>query len=241
MDRKYIDDHHIVARYLANQLSDSDREAFEAYYLQNGEMMQELEAAARLKVGLMQLRDAGELDSLLQRRASRTPWLLALAAGVAVAAVGIALLVQRQPTVPVLLAGSASALLDASGRALPLSRLHTIERMRGAASVDRTIDLPSVPQAIGLQIAPEYEASPPRYQVELASMPAAGQGSEQIIAEADSLEPNAAGFVEVYLDSSRVQPGAYRITLSGDAGTSAANASSSFVVRFQASEPSPAQ
>lgn len=236
MDRKYIDEHHIVARYLANQLPDADREAFEAYYLRDPELMQELEAAARLKVGLMQLRDAGELDALLQRRASRTPW-LALAAGVAAIAIGLVLFMQREQVAPVLVARSAAALLDASGRALPLSRLHTIERTRGASTVDRTIGLPSAPQAIGLQIAPEYETSPTRYRIELASMPAHDEGSEEIVAAIDSLEPNSAGLVEVYLDSSTVQPGMYRITVSGDAGTSAAGTSSSFVVRFQLSEP----
>ena len=47
MDRKFIDDHHIVARYLADQLPDTLREEFEAYYLEHPEVVQELEATAR--------------------------------------------------------------------------------------------------------------------------------------------------------------------------------------------------
>ena len=66
MDRKYIDDQHIVARYLADQLPAAQREEFESYYLQHPEMVEELEAAARFKVGLMLLRDAGQLDEVLK-------------------------------------------------------------------------------------------------------------------------------------------------------------------------------
>ena len=69
MDRRYIDDQHVVARYLANRLTDEEREAFEAYYLEHPDMGQEMEAAIRFKVGLMRLRETGELAPLVQRGA----------------------------------------------------------------------------------------------------------------------------------------------------------------------------
>ena len=65
MDRKHIDDQHIVARYLADQLSDSEREAFEAFCAKNPEMFRELEATARFKGGLARLAESGELANMV--------------------------------------------------------------------------------------------------------------------------------------------------------------------------------
>ena len=70
MDRQYIDDHHIIARYLADRLPEPERDAFEAYYLEHPDLLREIEAAARFKSGLAQLRDSGELGALLEA----TPW-----------------------------------------------------------------------------------------------------------------------------------------------------------------------
>ncbi len=56
MDRKQIEDEHIVARYLADQLSPAEAEAFEAYYTQHPSMVREIEYALRLKEGLATLR-----------------------------------------------------------------------------------------------------------------------------------------------------------------------------------------
>ena len=85
MDRKYIDDHHIAARYLADQLSDADREAFETYYVEHPDVLRDLEAAARMKVGLAQLREAGELDALMIARTWRPNRRFLAAAAVAAA------------------------------------------------------------------------------------------------------------------------------------------------------------
>ncbi len=70
MDRQYIDDHHIVARYLADQLAEAEREAFEVYYLEHPEMLREIEATARFKAGLAQLQASGDLAALMKP----TPW-----------------------------------------------------------------------------------------------------------------------------------------------------------------------
>ena len=99
MDRKYIDENHIAARYLADQLSDSEREAFESYYVEHPEVMQELEVAARFKVGLMKMREAGELGQLMKRPAPFPRTLqFAAAAAVIVAAIGISIFYLRGST-----------------------------------------------------------------------------------------------------------------------------------------------
>ena len=74
MDRKYIDDHHVVARYLADHLTDDERQAFEAYYLEHPEAVKEMEAVARFKAGLHHLQQSGELDRLVKAPARTPRW-----------------------------------------------------------------------------------------------------------------------------------------------------------------------
>ena len=52
---RFKDDPTMASRYLADQLSDSEREAFEASLLRNPDVARELEATARMKVGLGRL------------------------------------------------------------------------------------------------------------------------------------------------------------------------------------------
>ena len=68
MDRQYIDDRHVVARYLADQLSDQEREEFEAFCAGNPEVFGEIEATARFKAGLARLKESGELEAAIARR-----------------------------------------------------------------------------------------------------------------------------------------------------------------------------
>src|SRR5512138_3501948 len=88
MDRKQIEAEHIVARYLADQLSPAQAEEFEAYYTQHPSMVREIEHALRLKEGLATLRDRGQLDALLKARRWRWALPLSIAAAVAGAALG---------------------------------------------------------------------------------------------------------------------------------------------------------
>lgn len=235
MDRKYIDDHHIVARYLADQLSDVERQAFEAYYLEHPDVVQEMEATARLKVGLMQLRDSGELDTLLKQR-PRFPQqrYLAIAAGIAVMAVGTLLWFNRGPAAQPLMVASATSLFDRLGDPLPISSTHTILRTRSATD-DAEIDLPRSPQTIELRVLPETPAQPARYRAVLSSI--SQDNALREVAAIVELEPEADGFVPLYLNSARLEQGRYRLTLSGDSGTSAADAASDFLIRITDDDP----
>src|SRR5215813_9902512 len=89
MDRKQIESEHIVARYLADQLSPDEAEAFEAYYTQHPSMVREIEYALRLKEGLATLRDRQQLDALMKARRGRWALPLSIAAAVAGAALGM--------------------------------------------------------------------------------------------------------------------------------------------------------
>jgi len=221
MNREYIDDHHVVARYLAHRLSEAERIAFEAYYLQHPEMLEELEEAAQLKAGLMRLRDTGELDSLLKPQ----PWyrqrfyglrgtIGGTLAAVAILTVGAALWLNRHSaaTEP-WLAPTPASLLGPLGKPLQVGGIHTILRTRGEI-VDADIELPPSPQTLVLRILPEAAAQPPVYRVTLFAM----EGSEpDQVASVAGFKPAEDEFVPVYLASSKVGKGRYRLVLEGEA------------------------
>lgn len=218
MDRNYIDEHHIVARYLADQLSDAEREAFEAYYLEHPDVVQDMEAVARLKVGLARLQESGELaQALTPQRFSRN-YYIAAAAAVVIAAVGLLFFYVREPLQQrPMLAASASTTVTAT---------YLVLRTRSAATYDTEITITDSPQTVELRILPEVEAQPARYRVEISSADA----ERQNLAALGNLAPNADGFVPVYLDAARLAAGTYVLTIAGDTGTSAADSRSEFVI-----------
>src|SRR5690242_16901125 len=112
----------LAGRYLADQLSEPERGEYETLVVSDAEVVAELEATARLKVGLERLRETGELQSLLQRPSrSGVSYLLASAALVVAVVIGLGTwLPRRAPGVPVVVE-SAAALRDASGAKVQVS------------------------------------------------------------------------------------------------------------------------
>ena len=228
MDRRYIEDHHVVARYLADQLPAAERQAFEACYLEDPDLVKEMEAAARLKVGLMQLREAGEIDRLMQP--APPGWLRPVAAAAAVAIVGIALATFLLPQPAPVLVASSSTLVNRRGDALPVAATYTILRTRGA-SYDAEVDLPNTPHSIELRVLPEHEARPSRYRILFAQLNEGDEARE--LASIGGLEPAQDGFVSVALNSERLKAGRYRLSLSGDTDTTAATLVSTFLIQVR--------
>jgi len=238
MDRKHIDDNHSVARYLADQLTDDEREEFEAYLRDHPDLVREIEAAARFKVGLDALEAKGELDPAI--RAPGISWrarALALAAAVAVMAVGVAFWVTRGPSTGPLLASSASALLDSQGRALPATDPYPILRSRGSRSHDALVTLPAKPAAIALRVLPEY---PPiadsSYRLRLSKLDENEQ--ERALGEISGLRAEEDGFVAAYVRSDSLQPGTYRLRLMSGSATSSSN-ESAYGIKVRNAPPSP--
>jgi hypothetical protein len=67
MDRRYIQDHQVVERYLDGRLTPSEQEAFEEFYLAHPDVLEELELTERLRQGIKDLGEAGELERSLER------------------------------------------------------------------------------------------------------------------------------------------------------------------------------
>ena len=231
MDRTYIDDHHVVARYLADRLSEDERAAFEAYYLEHPEMVQELEAAARFKTGLMHLRDTGELAKLLQPKPRYLQWqFVAATAATIVLALGIYIALARGPAIKPLLASSVEALHFGSEAASANVRSYAVLRTRGN-SVDADIAPLQAGQAVELRVLPEFSATPPRFRARLSRMTV--EDSREAIAELGGLVPAPDGFVKLFLPGARLKPGQYELTISGELDTDARDEQSVFIIRIR--------
>lgn len=227
MDRKYIDDHHLVARYLANQLSDDEREAFENYFIEAPEVVQQLEASARFKVGMAQLQDSNALQHLLVQSDERRWQRLLLAAVVPTVAVGIGYLATQQPAFQPPLVESRTALKSWLGASLPIERSYVLQRSRDS-KYDAEIEITAGTQLLQVRVLPEYEIQPPRYRVRLQS--AQPDGSFQIVAEVKNVQPAEDGFVSVFLNPERVRGGRYRLAISDDKDPDAPATRSSFSI-----------
>ena len=229
MNRQYLEDHHVIARFLAGQLTEDESREFEEYMIANPEIVHDLESTARLKVGLHVLKDRGELEGVVKSKAVFRDARYALAASVAILAV-CALLYFRggAPQAPHLLA-SMSTLVDRAGHLMPLARTYAILRTRGT-DYDALVELPATPQAIELRVLPENSAHPARYRVSLARV--ADDDSLSTVGSVAGLAPDGNGFVSVYFDSSKLTRGRYQLTVRGDVGTDAADAVSLFKIKL---------
>jgi hypothetical protein len=205
----------LANRYLSGQLTDSERDAFEFALASNRAVLRELEATARLKIGLLRLRASGELDELLQEVPwHRSPTWFALAAVLACLIVGIAF--WRWGLEPVgrpLLAATPSALLDEAGHPLPLSGAYVAVHTR--AETFAHIELPPGRSAIELRVFPQMVTGPTGYRAYLMRFPR-NVSREQAAALRD-LQPDREGFVHLYVDSARLAAGRYELVLSDNA------------------------
>jgi hypothetical protein len=207
----------LASRYLANQLSDQERHDYEALLLSSPEAVSELEATARLKVGLAKLRDTGELDYLLQKR-PRAPlkFLLPLAAALAIIAIGVTLW-RSKPVhsgrAPQLFASHASLAAN-TGHPLSITITTALYLKRAGVPAER-IEKPATPAEMVLRVLPNPLNKSHRYRLSLARLQGA---AAQVIADISNLTPTAEdGFIECYTDSARLTPGRYEVIVTDQA------------------------
>ena len=228
-----IDDPSRASRYLAGQLSDAECTAYEASFAEDPDALAELEATARLKIGLQRLRRNGELSELLTSTSSTSPhrtWMLAMAAGVVAAVIGLSLWFPRTgPITAPVLASAASVLKDHNGHSLAVIATAPLFRTR-AEKYDAVIELPRERGAIKLRVLPSSPTDAAQYQAALSRIKD-DDPAERAVTVAD-LKPSADdGFVDVYADSSLLTPGRYRLILTRETGGSATGESDTFVIK----------
>ncbi len=227
VNERFKDDAALANRYLADQLCEAERDKFEAHLLRDPEVVRELEATARLKVGLRRLREAGELAPLLRPKPMFTqPWGAALAASIAVLAICTALFHWSTSPPSGMLATSVSSLVDSSGEVLRVGATHALLPTR-AEKYDAVIELPETPQAIEFRVLPDSKGA--SYRVNLARL--AANDAVVPIATLQDLEIAADGFITVFVDSSRLEPGRYLLAVSAGTGENSSAATSTFLLK----------
>jgi hypothetical protein len=209
MDRSRIDAEHMVARYLAGQLSATDEASFEGYAANHPEIFREVESTLRLKEGLAMLRDRGELQTLLLQRNWRAPFAAAAAAVLLLATIGIWAW-WHGPTRPLIMAGSAAEFTGHPDRPLPIAATYGLIRSRGQRS-SVEITLPAPRAAIQIRVLPAEFAEHGEYRASLERV--LGTGGKAMVAEIGGLIAADDRFVTLYLDSSRLTAGDYEIAL----------------------------
>jgi hypothetical protein len=208
MDRKQIEDEHIVARYLADQLSPAEAGAFEAYYIEHPSMVREIEQALRLKEGLATLRDRQQLDGLMRARRWRWALPLSIAAAIVMTVAGlVAWQDGTHGTPPV--AGTIQQLIG-DAKSLPLGGKYLLVRMRGGEQV-LEIPLPAARSALELQMLPASGADGAPYQVDVEQI--ANDGRATSVGRVGGLTPGPDGLVSAVLDSARLKAGRYEVQL----------------------------
>lgn len=229
-------------RYLADQLSAEERAEYEKYLCSHPEALAELEAIARLKLGLEKLQNAGELEALLPmarksggaRRFFTAP-MLAAAASIAAVAIGVTLWRSAAPDwAP--LTPSLTELQQALRQPLAVGPRATIMRTRGAGD-DATVTLPETEQAIELRVLPDVSAEPAGFRVELSRVELSRMGAEdqlELVARGESLHAGADGYVAVYADSATLSAGVYQLSLIPLAGDAIDFGAQVFRIRVQA-------
>lgn len=234
-----IDDPTRASRYLADQLTDEECAQYEAQFLQDPDAVKELEATARLKIGLQRLRRNGELSELIAGTGAAHPgrtWMLALAASVCAIIIGVSLWYPRTGSngsgAP-LLAATASAFKDRSGHGLSVLATAPLFRTR-AERFDAVIELPRTRGAIKLRVLPSAPVDSALYQASLARI--RDDDSTERVVQINGLHASKDdGFVDVYADSSLLEPGRYRLILTresaGAAGDSAGE-NDTFVIKI---------
>jgi len=202
----------LAGRYLANQLSERERGEYEALVISDAEVVAELEATARLKVGLQRLRETGELQRLLDPRSRpRRSYLLAAAAIIVAVAIGLGTwLPRRLPGVPVVVE-SAASLRNASGVSIRVGSTVAVFHKRAGAA-DGVVPAGAAGSGIAIRVLPSVTSPSGRYHVWLSRV-RPGE-SQESVAELEAAA-EADGFVSVYADASRLAPGRYRLTLVG--------------------------
>jgi hypothetical protein len=236
-NQSLIDDPTRASRYLADQLTDAECAEYEARFAEDPEAVAELEATARLKIGLQRLRRSGELSELLAGTGTHGPnrtWALAMAAGIAAVVIGVSLWFPRSATTgSPILASAASAFKDRSGHSLSVLATAPLFRTR-AERYDAVIELPATRGAIKLRVLPSSAPSDSaHYQASLARI-RDDDSSERIVAIDDLKSSKDDGFVDLYADSSLLAPGRYRLILTRETGASAAGDVDTFVIKVTA-------
>jgi hypothetical protein len=198
MNREYISEHNVVERYLMGRLSDEELAAFEERCLWDQEVLDELEAAERLREGLRDF-DSGSAQSAPRGPLAR--WLLSPQWAVAAS---VLLVVSLATTGQLLLTRSPS-----SDVGLATARVYSIEMTRGAEEPSAIVHVGPADEWVVLLVYPDME----RHERFQASLYRAGES--RAAWQAPDISVGTGESLAVTLPAALLTPGAYRLQVIG--------------------------
>ena len=218
-------DPELVNRYLSGRLSRAQAEAFDAQLVHDTALLREMEATARLKLGLLKLRSTGQLDALIRSPAPRARalpqahWLMAGTAAAAMLLLSVNAF-RVHGGIASAIPGMLASVADRPGQPLtsqPLKivRTYALFRTRGGA-YDATIELPGKEQAFELRVMPDSGGQNALYRISLSRTDDVVGNSPIVFGD---LRPAADGFVSAVLDASRVRAGDYIVQIEDTTST----------------------
>jgi hypothetical protein len=205
MDRQYIRDHGVIERYLSGALTADEEQAFEEAYLGDPELLDQVQAAERLREGIKELDGAGRLERL------RSPagWRQWLASPQYAAAASVLLMVSLGLSTMLYLEN-----LDLRGASLSQTsertRLVRLEVLRGGNGIE--ISAPDSDERTVLQLDTGGIVAYDTYRAALVRRD--GDQFETIWSRAD-LVPEPDDTVLISVPGRALQPGNYETRLEG--------------------------
>lgn len=227
MDAQQIAEGHVVERYLAGQLSESESEAFEAYVEVHPEIIGDIETVARMKSGLAALNRRGELAALL--KAKPAAWRHRLAAVAAAVALVFILVVRpwHLTTAPALMAQTLQELKGSESGLALVSRI-AVSRARTAVPQTHVVEL--APSAV--EVTLELFATDPLavYSIRLEHVT---NGALETVAQLAGVQANSDGNLVLFLRGDSLSAGDYLFKVSGASG----DPPSEFALRVARAKP----
>lgn len=228
MDSTHTDAAQLIANYLAGRLPASEMDAFEQHVSRDSGIRSEVEQTLRFKEGLGRLRERGELDALLRAPPPRRWSRYAAAASVAFASLAVALWLQLRSPEP------RALLLSSGGSATqhgPVAGTYNLARTRGSTG-STDVKLPSVAGLIRLRVVPSAD-SPPKagYTVGLRRIDSPTNNPSLVQVKAGPAGSD--GYLTVYVDSARLTPGIYELSVAPTVPNGTSAESERFELRVQ--------
>lgn len=184
-------------RYVAGQLTPDEVREFEEAMLEHPEVLEQVELARTVKLGLKTLRERGELDSVIRARAGAPQWWFAAAAVALICAFGFFWL--KHSATPAILALSLDEL--ATGRQ-SLSQDFLIARTRGSDAIP--IEASATAPVVTLRILVPTARVGVTHEVALVHR-------NERIAKVSAVP--VGDYLTLYLDTSTLENGDYELRL----------------------------
>jgi hypothetical protein len=193
-----------VQDYIAGRLSDGDQRAFEDQLLSDASLVQVVEESLRLREGLEILRERNDLvkSGAMRRRIFSPKWVASSVAALALVVLCVDVYLARHSR-PVVAATIGELRV---GAPLTVAAYYSFASMR-AATETPDLALPAS-GVLELRALTRGLSADLKYRVTLEEV--LGTTTSRI-GVADHLVPDADGFVAVYADASKLQPGSYSL------------------------------